>query len=51
MINGKNGLLVPPKIPVFVNAMIQFLNTNEDTIQKMGKESYNLAKDKYAVKR
>ena len=52
VINGKNGLLVPPKnSKSLANAMIQFLNTNEDTIQKMGKESYNLAKDKYAVEK
>ena len=52
VINGKNGLLVPPKnSKSLANAMIQVLNTNEDTIQKMGKESYNLAKDKYAVEK
>ena len=52
VINGKNGLLVPPKnSKSLANAMIQVLNTKEDTIQKMGKESYNLAKDKYAVEK
>ncbi len=52
VIHGKNGLLVTPKnSKSLANAMIQFLETKEDKIQRMGKESFILAKDKYAVEK
>ena len=31
--------------------MVQILKTKDDKIQKMGKESFILAKDKYAVEK
>ena len=50
VIHKKNGLLVPPKNSKYLaNAMIQLLEETEDKIQTMGKESFNLVKDKYAV--
>ena len=52
VIHGKNGLLVSPQnSESLANAMIQLLEKNEDKIQSMGRESFILAKDKYAVKR
>ena len=50
VIHKKNGLLVPPKNSKYLaNAMIQLLEETEDKIQTMGKESFNLVKDRYAV--
>ena len=52
VIHGKKGLLVSPQnSESLANAMIQLLEKNEDKIQSMGRESFILAKDKYAVKR
>jgi glycosyltransferase involved in cell wall biosynthesis len=52
VIHGKNGLLVSPKNPEsLANAMIQLLEETEDKIQSMGRESFILAKEKYAVER
>ena len=50
VIHGKNGLLVSHKnSKSLANAMIQLLEETEDKIQSMGKESFILAKDRYAV--
>ena len=50
VIHGKNGLLVSPKnSKSLANAMMQLLEETEDKIQSMGKESFILAKDRYAV--
>lgn len=52
VIQGKNGLLVPPKnSKSLANAMIQLLEETEDKIQNMGKESFILAKKKFAVEK
>ena len=52
VIHGKNGLLVPPKnSKSLANAMIQLLEETDDKTQSMGRESFILAKDKYAVER
>ena len=52
VIHGKNGLLVSPKnSKSLANAMIQLLEETEDKIQSMGRESFILTKDKYAVER
>lgn len=52
VIHGRNGLLVPPKnSKSLADAMVQILKTKDDKIQKMGKESFILAKDKYAVEK
>jgi glycosyltransferase involved in cell wall biosynthesis len=52
VIHGKNGLLVSPQnSESLANAMIQLLEENEGKTQSMGRESFILAKDKYAVKR
>ncbi len=48
--HGKNGLLVSPKNPKSLAiAMIQLLKEKDEKIQKMGRESFMLSKDKYAV--
>ena len=52
VIHGKNGLLVPPKnSKSLANAMIQLLEETDDKTQSMGRESFILAKEKYAVER
>jgi glycosyltransferase involved in cell wall biosynthesis len=50
VIDGKNGLLVYSKnSKSLANAMIQLLRETDDKIQRMGKESFILTKDKYDV--
>lgn len=52
VIDGKNGLLVSPKnSKSLANAMIQLLEETDDKTQSMGRESFILAKEKYAVER
>ncbi len=52
VIHKKNGLLVPPKNSRYLaNAMIELLEETEDKIQNMGKQSFILAKDRYAVEK
>lgn len=50
VIHGKNGLLVSPKnSKSLANAMIQLLRQTEKKINSMCRQSYILAKKKYAV--
>ena len=50
VIHGKNGFLVPIKDPqALANAMIRMLNEKDETIKKMAKESYLIAKNKYEI--
>jgi len=52
VIDGKNGLLVSPKnSKSLANAMIQLLEETDDKTQSMGRESFILAKEKYAVEK
>ena len=52
VIHGRNGLLVPHKnSKSLANAMTQLLEETEDKIQSMGKESFILAKDRYAIEK
>lgn len=52
VIHGKNGLLVAPKnSKSLANAMIQLLKETDDKMQSMGKESFILIKDRYAVEK
>ena len=52
VIQGKNGLLVPPKNSrSLANAMIKLLKSSEDKIQSMGRESFILTRDKYDVEK
>lgn len=50
VVHEKNGLLVPIKDPIsLANAMIRLLNEKDETIEKMAKESYLIAKNKYDI--
>ena len=50
VIHEKNGFLVPIKDPqALANAMIRLLNEKDETIKKMAKESYLIAKNKYEI--
>ncbi len=50
VVHEKNGLLVPIKDPAtLANAMIRLLNEKDETIVKMAKESYLIAKNKYDI--
>lgn len=50
VVHEKNGLLVPIKDPVsLASAMIRLLNEKDETIEKMAKESYLIAKNKYDI--
>jgi glycosyltransferase involved in cell wall biosynthesis len=52
VIHEKNGLLITPRDPKSLAfAMIKLLKEREDIIERMGKESYILAKDKYDVEK
>ena len=52
VIQGKNGILVPPKnSKSLANAMIKLLEESEEKIQSMGRESFILSKDKYDVEK
>ncbi len=52
VIHGINGLLVSPKnSKSLANAMVQLLEEKDDKILSMGKESFILSKNKYAVEK
>ena len=52
VIHGINGLLVSPKnSKSLANAMVQLLKEKDDKILSMGKESFILSKNKYAVEK
>ncbi len=48
--HGKNGLIIPVKDTLALSkAMIKLINTKDEQIKKMARESFNIAKDKYEV--
>ena len=50
VVNGKNGLIVPPKDPVaLANAMISLLKKKNKVVEKMAHESFLIAKKKYEI--
>ena len=50
VVHGKNGLLVPIKDSVaLANAMIKLLNETDQNIERMAKESFLIAKNKYEI--
>jgi glycosyltransferase involved in cell wall biosynthesis len=50
VIHGKNGLLVPVRnATALAKAMIKLLNEKEETLKKMAKESYLIAKNKFEI--
>lgn len=52
VIHGKNGFLIQAKnSDALANAMIELLKKNELEVEKMGKESFHIAKTKYDVKK
>ncbi|MDA8836198.1 glycosyltransferase family 4 protein [Candidatus Pelagibacter bacterium] len=50
VIHEKNGLLIPAKNSVaLANAMMKLLKEKDETIEKMARESYLIAKNKYEI--
>ena len=50
VVHDKNGLLIPARdTSALANAMIRLLEEKEEVIQKMGKESFRIAKSKFEI--